>query len=785
MYLFRITKKRNFSRYIILIVSLIGLFATVYLQMKFKFITFSDPKDYSFKVLTFSSITYGLLQFGLNSSNASQKIYLGIDMIELILLDSKVIKFLYTKTYKVMFMYVTLFGLFFDTISSANKQLLSFIKYKDVVLSISNFGISLWYITIIMMMIIICLTLFKGISFIKAVFVIKNNNNRNLMWLIEKNEEEKLEKIMYISIFKGDLSYYFNYIIYSMKQIQSNERNKYLSFLKFNIASINNNTSLKNIISYYTTKKYYNNNIELYLHFVKQEYQKLFLRKKTYAIDYDGETLYFDIIKSFSSFINEIEKNSDHDDSFIDELINLYNTIENLLDKILLITFDNVDERNNFLKKNLYNEYNQYKRYRYYYNKEYIDIMNNLLILTKNPQHIKKLFDVILKSPLRLAVAKSNKSFFDNTENSFVVNPFVIQIVKLCESRNYVADEVFEIFEPINNWINSNNNWIHFLILEYCLSWDFKDDFYFPLYKLIMTNTDYLVKVSFISYIFLAGHRYDEYCNVKFDLDFLRVAMLSTKDIYRINIADISDDLKDYLSSSNVGHRFTKKDLDKLICWIGNKFLPECMDTMYDFEYLSVEESLLLKAIIDINFRNDSMLYYDFNKIKSLRENPKNIISSINYFTNDKRSELLNNDFVKDLLHHYRELYKIISSESEITTLNQYSYNYNCKLYIVLGKYFSKNEIVHNNDRMLFYNNEILKYLILNISNKEYDYIMVDVELKNIFMERVCALISLTNLNISGYIEKLFSELSVYSSFIDLSTLSKEKILLLLSKHIR
>ena len=317
-------------------------------------------------------------------------------------------------------------------------------------------------------------------------------------------------------------------------------------------------------------------------------------------------------------------------------------------------------------------------------------------------------------------------------------------------------------------------------ILEYCHSWRFKKNYY-PLYRLILDKSDYNVKTKFILYLFLDGHRYDENCDIKLDINFLKKCMSSTREYYKLNINSIGNEIKESILSSNRGHRFKESDLDKLINWIVKQISPRNIMEIYSFEGLRFEESLLLKYVLDCNVSINTLNYYDFECIISLNNSKDKVINTINYFIDDKHSKLLGNKYVIDILFYYGKLFKELFSKDKSLL---YHFQYTCKFYIILNQHFSNNELICMENEMGFYNSEFIEYIILKLSDDKYNQFLENDKFKNQILDKVYHLISLKNLDVFSYVEKLFDDYSKYSSFIDLTPLAKGKVIHILKKII-
>ena len=85
---------------------------------------------------------------------------------------------------------------------------------------------------------------------------------------------------------------------------------------------------------------------------------------------------------------------------------------------------------------------------------------------------------------------------------------------------------------------------------------------------------------------------------------------------------------------------------------------------------------------------------------------------------------------------------------------------------------------------MGFYNSEFIEYIILKLSDDKYNQFLENDKFKNQILDKVYHLISLKNLDVFSYVEKLFDDYSKYSSFIDLTPLAKGKVIHILKKII-
>lgn len=772
--------KESIKKCGIILLVVIAFFSTVLIQMKYHFINFTDPKDYSFKILTLSSITYGLLQFGLNSSSASKKIYLGEDIIKYVFLDSRVIKFLFTKTYKLLFLYIVFSAVFYNALNlSPIEDLIVFSKYEEIIIKLGDFMESLWFVAIVFMILLICLTLFKGISFIKIMFTINNNRTRNIEWIITNEKEKELKNNLIESLYIGDLKYFFNTAIFKINGLSSSEKSKYLSFVSNSFDFINDDQFLENIIYYYSLQNY-DNKIELFFRFTIREYDNL-IHKKSNEIDFlEMDTLFLDLINCFHDFIIRSNYIKKIDSNFIDELIKMYSIIDHILYKICSIVFKKNNEREDFLRKNLYNDINKSRFFSNLYKQNYNNTMSKLLELTSNIDQIKTIFIMLLKSPLCLSSSNHKDSFLDVIENVNRVKDIIGQILQLCECRGYSDQDTIKIF-TLNDKLNKYDcGIIDMHILEYCYSWGFKKNYY-PLYKLILNKSDYNVKTKFILYLFLEGHRYDKNCDIKLDIEFLRKCMSSTGKHYNLNINSIEDEIKESILSSNIGHRFKESDLDKLINWIVKKISSRNIMEIYNFEGLRFEESLLLKYVLDYTVSVNTLHYDDFECIISLNNSKNKVINTINYFIDDKHSKLLVNKYVLEILFYYGKLFKKLFLKDKSLL---YHFQYTCKFYIILNQHFSNNELICMDNEMGFYNSEFIEYIILKFSDDKYNQYLENDKFKNQILDKVYHLISSKNLDVFSYVEKLFDDYSKYSSFIDLTPLAKGKIIRILKKII-
>lgn len=778
----RITKidKEKIKEYIIILLTVIAFFGVVLIQMKYHFINFEDPKDYSFKILTLSSITYGLLQFGLNSSSASKKIYLGEDIIKYIFLDSRVIKFLFTKVYKLLFLFIVFSAIFYNELNLLPiEDLIVFSKYNEVIIKMSDFMESLWFIAIVFMILLICLTLFKGISFIKIMFKINNNRTGNIERIIANEKIKELKNNLLENLYIGDLKYFFNTVIFNLKGLTSSEKNKYLSFVNYSFNFINDDPLLENIIYYYSLQKYDGNTIELFLRFTIIEFGNL-IHKGAIEIDFlEMDELFLGLINCFHDFITELNQFEEIDSNFMDELIEMYSIIENILYKISLIIFKEDNEREDFLRKNLYTDKNKNSFWSNLYKQKYDDTISKLLELTSSIDQIQTIFVMLLKSPLCLSSSNHNDSFLDVIENENRAKDIIDKILQLCENRGYSDQDITKIFTLNNELSEYDCDIIDMYILEYCYSWNFKKNYY-VLYKSVLNKSEYNVKTKFILYLFLETYRGDRHCNIKLDIEFLRKCMISTKNFYGLSINSIASEVKAYILSSNIGYRFKETDLDKLINWIANPISSRNIIEIYNFKDLRFGELLILKYILDSS-STITLDYYDFECIISLENSQNKAVNTINYFIDDKHLRLLENKYVLKILFYYGKLFKKLFLKDKSLL---YQHQYDFRFYIILNKHFSNKELICMENEMGFYNSEFIKYIILKLSDDEYNQFLENDKFKGKILDGAYHLISSENLDVFSYVEKLFDDYSKYSSFIDLTPLAKGKVIRILMEII-